>query len=122
MTPFQRVPDIDDRTGGQDEATGLSGTRTVRSWSRRWNASCALRCVAGSHLLPKEIRPTSWSTNESFYEDDSNFMDLPDVENGEYERAHEEFSTALEIDPQSFDAKTGHMADTASNPSMPGMR
>ena len=45
----------------------------------------SLKCAAGTHKLPKEIRPTSWSTMESFYEDNSKFMDLPDIEQGEYD-------------------------------------
>jgi len=65
----------------------VDGEQTVSFWipldSREQEFS--LRCVAGSHKLPKQIRPTSWSTMESFYEDGSNFMDLPDVESGDYE-------------------------------------
>ena len=45
----------------------------------------SLKCVAGSHRLPREIRPTSWSTMDSFYGDDSSFMDMPDIERGDYE-------------------------------------
>ena len=29
-------------------------------------------------MLNKEVRPTSWSNNESFYEDNEAFMDMPD--------------------------------------------
>lgn len=64
----------------------VQGEQTVSFWipldAREKEVS--LRCVAGSHRLPKEIRPTSWSNMDSFYEDDSNFMDLPDVDGGEY--------------------------------------
>lgn len=45
----------------------------------------SLKCVAGSHHWPRLVRPTSWSSNESFYKDVGDFMDLPDVENGHYE-------------------------------------
>ena len=65
----------------------VDGTQTVSFWlpleSRKRNVS--LKCAAGSHLLPKEIRPTSWSNNESFYENTDEFMDLPDIENGDFE-------------------------------------
>ncbi|MGH8034151.1 MAG: phytanoyl-CoA dioxygenase family protein, partial [Lysobacterales bacterium] len=44
----------------------------------------SLRCVSGSHRWPRLIRPTSWSSNESFYRDASGFMDLPDIEGGDY--------------------------------------
>ncbi|MEM7207636.1 MAG: phytanoyl-CoA dioxygenase family protein [Pseudomonadota bacterium] len=65
----------------------VSGTQTVSLWvpldAREQQVS--LRLAAGSHRLPKEIRPTSWSTNESFYADDSQFMDIPDVDNSDFE-------------------------------------
>ncbi len=65
----------------------VSGDQTVSFWlpldSREEEIS--LRCVTGSHRWPKEIRPTSWSTMESFYHDDGSFMDLPDIDGGDYE-------------------------------------
>ena len=65
----------------------VGGTQTVSFWipleAREQKVS--LRCAAGSHLLDKEIRPTSWATNESFYADDSQFMDIPDIDNSDYE-------------------------------------
>ncbi len=65
----------------------LRGEQTVSFWipldERSMDAS--LLCVAGSHRLPKEIRPTSWSTLDDFYEDDANFIDLPDIDNGGYD-------------------------------------
>lgn len=64
----------------------VSGLQTVSFWipleARAQQVS--LRCAAGSHLLDKEIRPTSWSTNESFYADDSQFMDIPDIDNSDF--------------------------------------
>ena len=36
-----------------------------------------LKLVLGSHKWPKLIRPTKWSNNQSWYQDDSSFMDLP---------------------------------------------
>ena len=65
----------------------VGGTQTVSFWipleARAQKVS--LRCAAGSHLLDKEIRPTSWANNESFYADDSQFMDIPDIDNSDYE-------------------------------------
>ena len=58
----------------------VSGHQTVSFWlpleSRQKNVS--LKVLAGSHMLNKEVRPTSWSNNESFYEDNEAFMDMPD--------------------------------------------
>jgi ectoine hydroxylase-related dioxygenase (phytanoyl-CoA dioxygenase family) len=64
----------------------IQGEQTVSFWIplEAREKEVSLRCVAGSHKLPKEIRPTSWSTMDSFYGDDSNFMDLPDIEGGNY--------------------------------------
>lgn len=64
----------------------VSGLQTVSFWipleTRAQKVS--LRCAAGSHLLDKEIRPTSWSNNESFYADDQQFMDIPDIDNNDF--------------------------------------
>jgi len=43
-----------------------------------------LRLVMGSHLWPKLLRPKRWASGEDFYADDSQFIDLPDVEGGQY--------------------------------------
>lgn len=65
----------------------LRGEQTVSFWipleAREREAS--LSCVLGSHRLPKEIRPTSWSTLEDFYGNDASFMDLPDIDSGDYD-------------------------------------
>jgi ectoine hydroxylase-related dioxygenase (phytanoyl-CoA dioxygenase family) len=65
----------------------VQGSQTVSFWlpleSRDFELS--LRCAAGSHKLDKEIRPTSWSNNESFYADDELFMDIPDIECSDFE-------------------------------------
>ena len=65
----------------------VNGEQTVSLWVplNARDRSVSLRCAAGSHLLPREIRPTSWSSNESFYSDDNNFMDIPDIDNNEFE-------------------------------------
>ena len=36
-----------------------------------------LKLILGSHKWSKLIRPTKWSNNKSWYNDDSSFMDLP---------------------------------------------
>ena len=36
-----------------------------------------LKLILGSHKWSKLIRPTKWSNDKSWYEDDSSFMDLP---------------------------------------------
>ena len=64
----------------------IGGTQTVSFWipleAREQKVS--LRCAAGSHLLDKEIRPTSWANNDNFYADNSQFMDIPDIDNSGY--------------------------------------
>jgi ectoine hydroxylase-related dioxygenase (phytanoyl-CoA dioxygenase family) len=39
-----------------------------------------LKLILGSHKWPKLIRPTIWSSNKSWYNDDSLFMELPKVD------------------------------------------
>jgi ectoine hydroxylase-related dioxygenase (phytanoyl-CoA dioxygenase family) len=39
-----------------------------------------LKLILGSHKWPKLIRPTKWSTDQSWYRDDSSFMDLPKID------------------------------------------
>jgi len=39
----------------------------------------SLKILLGSHKLPKLVRPTKWSNNQSWYSNDSNFMDMPDI-------------------------------------------
>jgi len=43
-----------------------------------------LRLVLGSHLWPKLLRPKRWAGGEDFYANDAEFMDMPDVEGGQY--------------------------------------
>lgn len=45
----------------------------------------ALQVVLGSHRWPKLVRPSKWSTNASWYQDDSPFMDMPDIDGGDFE-------------------------------------
>ena len=39
-----------------------------------------LKLILGSHKWPKLIRPTKWSTDQSWYKDNTSFMDLPSSE------------------------------------------
>ena len=39
-----------------------------------------LQLILGSHKWTKLIRPTKWSNDQSWYKDDSSFMDLPNKE------------------------------------------
>ena len=39
-----------------------------------------LQIIKGSHKWQKLIRPTKWSNNQSWYKDESSFMDLPSLE------------------------------------------
>ena len=38
-----------------------------------------LQLILGSHKWPKLVRPTKWSNDQSWYGDDSPFMDLPSI-------------------------------------------
>jgi ectoine hydroxylase-related dioxygenase (phytanoyl-CoA dioxygenase family) len=39
-----------------------------------------LKLILGSHKWQKLIRPTKWSNNQSWYQEDNSFMDLPSLE------------------------------------------
>ena len=86
----------------------VKGHQTVSFWlpleSRQKNVS--LRSLAGSHLLNKEIRPTSWSNNESFYEDSNAFMDMPDSDGYEIKEWETEPGDVI-----AFNFKTVHGAN-----------
>jgi len=90
----------------------VSGDQTVSFWlpleSREKKFS--LRSLAGSHLLKKEIRPTSWSNNESFYEDSKTFMDLPDSNDYEIKEWETEPGDVI-----AFNFKTIHGANANIN-------
>ncbi|MDC3316187.1 phytanoyl-CoA dioxygenase family protein [Candidatus Thioglobus sp.] len=90
----------------------VSGDQTVSFWlpleSREKKFS--LRSLAGSHLLKKEIRPTSWSNNESFYEDSKTFMDLPDSNDYEIKEWETEPGDVI-----AFNFKTIHEANANIN-------
>jgi ectoine hydroxylase-related dioxygenase (phytanoyl-CoA dioxygenase family) len=57
----------------------VEGRQTVSFWSPLDPVtSASLRCVAGSHLWPKDVLPTRWLAETSFYPDDSLYMPVPD--------------------------------------------
>jgi ectoine hydroxylase-related dioxygenase (phytanoyl-CoA dioxygenase family) len=39
-----------------------------------------LKLILGSHKWPKLVRPTKWSNNQSWYSNDSSFIDLPRID------------------------------------------
>ena len=39
----------------------------------------SLQALLGSHKLPKLVRPTKWSNNQSWYSNDSSFIEMPDI-------------------------------------------
>lgn len=95
----------------------VDGEQTASFWiplqSRPVDVS--LKCVGGSHRWPSLIRPTSWSSNESFYRDDAAFMDLPDIDNGDFDI----LSWALEPgDAVVFNFKTVHGANANTLPTV----
>ena len=39
-----------------------------------------IKLILNSHKWPKLIRPTKWSNDQSWYKDETSFMDLPSIE------------------------------------------
>ncbi|MES2145815.1 MAG: phytanoyl-CoA dioxygenase family protein [Pseudomonadota bacterium] len=59
----------------------VEGRQTVSFWSPLDPVrEASLRCVAGSHLWPKDVLPTRWVSETSFYPDPSAYMPIPDPE------------------------------------------
>lgn len=57
----------------------VGGLQNVSFWSPMDPVkNNSLRCVAGSHLWEKQVLPTRWLTETSFYPDDKNYMPVPD--------------------------------------------
>lgn len=57
----------------------VEGRQTVSFWSPLDPVSEAtLRCVAGSHLWPKDVLPTRWASQKEFFPDDGTYMAVPD--------------------------------------------
>jgi ectoine hydroxylase-related dioxygenase (phytanoyl-CoA dioxygenase family) len=57
----------------------VGGRQTVSFWSPLDPVKeASLRCVAGSHLWPKEVLPTRWLAETNFYPDSEVYMPVPD--------------------------------------------
>jgi ectoine hydroxylase-related dioxygenase (phytanoyl-CoA dioxygenase family) len=57
----------------------VQGLQTVSFWSPMDPVQDAsLRCVAGSHLWEKEVLPTRWLAETSFYPEEGEYMPVPD--------------------------------------------
>lgn len=57
----------------------VEGKQTVSFWSPLDPVrDAALRCVAGSHLWPKDVMPTRWVSEAAFFEGD--YIPVPDPE------------------------------------------
>lgn len=57
----------------------VGGMQNVSFWSPMDAVSSAtLRCVAGSHLWEKPVIPTRWLSEENFYPDSDDYIDVPD--------------------------------------------
>lgn len=57
----------------------VAGQQTISFWSPMDPVTDAtLRCVAGSHRWPRQVLPTRWLAETSFYPDDSAWMPVPD--------------------------------------------
>lgn len=59
----------------------VEGAQTVSFWSPLDPVKeASLRCVAGSHKWEKEVLPTRWVSNEGFFADEGQYMQVPDPE------------------------------------------
>lgn len=57
----------------------VEGTQTISFWSPLDPVrEATLRCVAGSHLWPKDVVPTRWVSEAAFFQGD--YMPVPDPE------------------------------------------
>ncbi len=57
----------------------VGGRQTVSFWSPLDPVKeASLRCVAGSHLWPREVLPKRWLADTSFYPDPEKYMPVPD--------------------------------------------
>ena len=57
----------------------VEGQQTVSFWSPVDPVKeASLRCVAGSHKWPREVLPTRWVAETSFYPDPEKYMPVPD--------------------------------------------
>lgn len=59
----------------------VSGRQNVSFWAPLDPVrEASLRCVAGSHLWPKDVLPTRWVSEEGFFADEGQYMPVPDPE------------------------------------------
>ena len=59
----------------------IEGSQTISLWSPMDKVTKAsLRCVAGSHKWEQSVLPTKWLNEDSFYTNNSSFMEVPDPE------------------------------------------
>lgn len=59
----------------------VQGKQTVSFWSPLDPVrEATLRCVAGSHLWPREVLPTRWASQEDFFAGSEDYMPVPDPE------------------------------------------
>lgn len=59
----------------------VQGKQTVSFWSPLDPVrEASLRCVAGSHLWPRDVIPTRWMSETNFYPGDHDYMPVPDPE------------------------------------------
>lgn len=59
----------------------VQGRQTVSFWSPLDPVrEASLRCVAGSHLWPRDVIPTRWMSETNFYPGDHVYMPVPDPE------------------------------------------
>jgi ectoine hydroxylase-related dioxygenase (phytanoyl-CoA dioxygenase family) len=57
----------------------VAGRQTISFWAPLDPVTeASLRCVAGSHLWPREVLPTRWLNEDEFYPDPENYMAVPD--------------------------------------------
>ena len=57
----------------------VEGRQNVSFWSPLDPVrEASLRCVAGSHLWPREVLPTRWVAETSFYPEPERYMPVPD--------------------------------------------
>jgi len=57
----------------------VEGRQTISFWSPVDPVTDAtLRCVAGSHLWEKQVLPTRWLSEDSFYPDQDTYQPVPD--------------------------------------------
>ncbi len=90
----------------------VDGNQTVSFWVPLDPVTSAnsLQVVLGSHLWEKPVRPTRWLTDEPWYGTSEDFMDMPDIDNGDYPIWSPQMNPG---DALLFNFKTVHGAQTS---------